>query len=152
MAARKPAKRKRPRGDSPINIGGGGGKRKLPPYVTLEFDHNDYAPDPDDTDNFLNEDAVLASLKLNNVSVGTITRNSTIVIDYKKGGSTGQIILTGIPLGIRFNGKKLRYHLKKHRGDGWQLKTLTIDNDPSINLAAGDRVEVLTTASKRRGR
>ncbi|HMJ26116.1 MAG TPA: hypothetical protein VK475_09820 [Pyrinomonadaceae bacterium] len=148
---KKAAKKPRQPGDSPINIGGGGGKRKVLPYVELWFDHDDYVPDPDDKDNFVSEANVLSSLLLNSAPKGAITRNSEIVIEYKKGGNSGEIIVTGIPPGVRFNGKKLRYKAKRHHGDDWQLKTLTIDNT-TTNLAIDDQIEIHTTLARRRRR
>ena len=153
MATKKQAGKKartRPRkppfdSDSPITVGGGGG---IGPFVESGFDHNDYVPDPEDRDNFIDDDVVLASLEVNDTATGHITRDSEIVVNFKKGGSSGKIIVTGVPLGVRFNGKKLRYNhqQKKHRADGWELKTLEIDSDPPINLSDTDTIEIHTAA------
>lgn len=142
---RKPKKKKPPFTDSPINIGGGGG---IEPMVELWFDHNEYVPDPNDRDNFVNRALAFRNIEINGVSQN-LGPNSTIVVEFKKGGSTKKITITAsppsVPLGVEFKGNDLRYNhqSKKHRDDGSVLKRVIINGAPTT-LGEEDQIGVHT--------
>jgi hypothetical protein len=149
---KKKKRKKKDPGDSPIMVGGGGG---VGPMVELKFDHNDYVPDPDDRDNFINTELALNYIQLVGGDPIRLPANSEIVVEYKKGGSTGRITVEAdpptVPLGVKFNPKKLKYNhqSKKHRDDGLVLKNLTI-NGRTDNLGEMDVMFIHTMPANRR--
>jgi hypothetical protein len=161
MAPKKSSKKSQPidLGDSPITVGGGGRKRNQSgklvgdPYVDLSFLHDDYVPDPDDRDNFVNDLAMLASITVNDSDKGPINRDSEIIIEFKRAGDNGIITITGAPLGVDFNPKKLRYDrpIKKHRALKWTLKQITVDGEVT-RLEPLDKIEIHTTTLPARRR
>ena len=130
---------------SPVTVGGGGG---IGPFVELEFDHNDYVPDPDDQDNFINPDLTLVEIQINDQEPLELSPHSEIVIQFQKGGNRKVTITADppdTPLGVRFNPKHLKYNhqQKKHRDDGSVLKKLTVDG-MSTNLNEDDQIIIRT--------
>lgn len=143
----KRARKGRPPGDSPILVGGGGG---FDPAVELSFDHDDYVPDPDNRDNFVHPELVLDYLLLNHSNRISLEPDSSVIIRYKRGGATDEIIVTAdpnddVPLGVEFNPKKLKYNYqsKKHRADGLILTELEIDEE-STDLTDDAEIEIHT--------
>jgi hypothetical protein len=135
-------------GDSPITVGGGGG---IDPWVDLDFDHDNYVPDPDDRDNFVNLEGTLAYIQINNGNPRQLPPTSEIIVAFKKGGSNRKITIAAdppndIPLGVKFKAKELKYNYqeRKHRDDGSQLVKVTI-NGEVINLATNDQIYVHTS-------
>jgi len=136
-------------------VGGGGGKRKILPYVDAGFDHDDFVPDPDDSGdiNYLSDRRVITGLDFNqSPSAYNVTRDSVITVEYRKGNNTEAVTIAGMPVGVEFNPKKLRYDhsVKKHRGNNWQLKRLLVSNYAPRNLSMSDEIEVHTEESRRR--
>ena len=136
-----------PSGDSPITVGGGGG---IDPWVELGFDHDEFVPEPDDRDRFVNPDLSLAFIQINNGNPQQLPTASEIVVEFAKGNVRRRIIMSadppnGIRLGVEFKANELRYNhqRRKHRDDGSRLTMLTINGAPTA-LGTNDQVSVHT--------
>ena len=78
-------------GDSPITVGGGGGKRSKnidPDEIRIKFDHNKYSQDGDF---WSNSDLQLDSVTVNKKNI-PVTKASGIVITYDRGVQHDNII------------------------------------------------------------
>ena len=103
MATKKRAKRRRVPGDSPITVGGGGGKRARdydPGEGRIKFDRNDYAEDGDVWSNSALE---LESVTLNKEQIPGVSKRTGIVITYRRGVFPDNIIrINEGRMGVRF--------------------------------------------------
>lgn len=105
------AKRPRPPGDSPINIGGGGGRRlrarNVPPFVEIDFDLNAYVRNGDV---WRCPGLELAYVTLNGTRIPNVTSSSWFEIKYQRGLFIDTIrVNENRRMGVRFYTDHLPY-------------------------------------------
>jgi hypothetical protein len=133
------AKKKPTDGDSPIKVGGGGGKRpkgRLTPVgVEMDFDHGKYAHGASGNDTYENPTLILLSLEIivNNVPTPVpVNENSKIEIKYRRPLSIGpKITINGKPdrFGVKFNEGHLPIDFQDflHKCATCRIDTLKVD-------------------------
>jgi len=94
-------------GDSPINVGGGGGAEDDPErlrsvFVDIQFDHDDYVPDPDDRDLYANELVQLWKFIIDGTEY-PVTSDVTITCLNPNSNKTAKIVVSKSPFGVKFN-------------------------------------------------
>jgi hypothetical protein len=141
------AKRKKPTdGDSPIKVGGGGGKKpKVPPPVgiEMEFDHGRFAHGASGNDTYENPTLSLDSLEIivNNVATPvTVNEGSKIEIKYRKFPSIGpKITINDKPdrFGVKFNEGHLPIDFQDflHKCPDCRIEALKVDGS-DVSLPA----------------
>jgi len=141
-------RKKRPTdGDSPITVGGGGGRRARnfnPDEVRIDLDRNHY---DQDGDLWSNPKLELASLKVNNKDV-TVSTKTGIVITYRRGVFPGNTIrINEGVMGVRFFQDHLPYdpdptqlqHHGKAEITGLKVGVNDIDVTPKMTIEAHTR-------------
>lgn len=155
------------RGDSPITVGGGGGRkvkgRRAPFFTFVTFTHSVYVPDPEDQANFTHPTLKLDPTKVlingappvtasNPPTPVPVTADSEIIIRYKKSGAIKpRIVINGGQFGVSFKAVHLPFDYATndtHRNTALELKGAKIDGtEVRLNTAAGsdNTIEVHTT-------
>ena len=155
-------KRKIPRGDSPITVGGGGRKvrGRLAPFILITFDHSVYVPDPEDQANFTNPMLTLDPTRVlvngnppltatNPATAVPVNADSEIVIRYKKTGPIRhKIVINGGPFGVSFKAAHLPFDYttnNTHQATGLEIKKVIIDGtDVRLSTTPPNTIEVHT--------
>lgn len=155
--ATKTRKVKKPRTDSPITVGGGGGKRlgkkDDPTQTRIKFNRNAYVRDGDV---WKNAGLELASLELNGQPIPnvTVTAKTRVQIGYRRGLFDHTIVINEGPMGVRFYEDHFPYDpdmsQQQHHGRA-EITELKIGNR-YIPLPARVRIDAHTRAKQRQRR
>ncbi|HEV8587839.1 MAG TPA: hypothetical protein VGQ72_03110 [Pyrinomonadaceae bacterium] len=126
-------------GDSPINVGGGGGKvinrKKVTPFADIDFSDGDY-PGRDGV--YESSILQLKYVLVNGVRLANVDKNTPVLIIYRRGVGGGSVAINqSDKMGVRFNHQHFSGSRGHHHGQNTEILQIKVGPREPEDIPAG---------------